>query len=225
MLTRAALAACVLSLTSSAAVAQQRHVWVTAGGGFTLPVSAVRTSFGTGWNAGMGFAVDVTDHVAVRLDVLHVRLADRARAVPQPHPGVSVLVTASHFMEAATASLRFAPRHGSRHIHPYVLGGGGIYYRKVTLTGTGSDLVSVCNPWWLVCPSDPTPVDAVLGRRNSVDVGVTLGAGFTAAGPSKTTVFLEARYHYIVGPAFGNGQPGSGRADGQYVPLTVGFRF
>ncbi len=227
MATRPVLAALVLCLIGAAppAFAQDRRVWVDAGAGFTAPGPGVRSSFGSGWNAGMGFSFDLGDAVAVRLDFLHVRLGDRSAQVEGTAPGHPATISASHFMESGTAAIRIATPARGRRARAYAVAGGGIYYRKVTLTSQDAGSGGVCNPWWLVCIPGPGPTDRVLGRRNSVDPGINVGGGVEIAAGDRASFFIEARYHYIFGPMFTDSQGAARKASGHYLPVTVGFRF
>ncbi len=222
------VAVLALSLLSTTAAAQNRAVFANVGGGLTLPLSHVGDNYGAGWNVGMGFLFPLSSTVGVQLDFLHARVADRTRSVDSadsPIRAEPISVTASHFMDAGTASIRFTPRQAGR-IKAYALAGAGIYYRKVTLSSVGAGLVSVCNPWWFSCSSQPVAVDSVVGRRNSVGVGFSLGAGISFTVNDELTAFIEARFHDILGgPTFVMPDGRTEKATAQYLPLVVGVRF
>ncbi len=221
--------AIVLLFPAAIASGQDRAVYVQMNGGATLPLGGVRDNFGGGWNLGMGIVFPVSETVSLQLDVMHTRVADQAKAVDSadtPFAASLVSITASHFMDAGTASVRFTPPRQSRRVKAYLLGGVGIYYRKVTLSSSTSGLVAVCNPWWFVCPGQGVTMDQIVGRRNSVGFGLSTGAGVACAVNDDVTVFLEARFHDIIGaPSFAMPGGGTRRATGKYLPVSVGVRF
>ncbi len=111
----------------------------------------------------------------------------------------------------------------------YIVAGPGMYYRKVEITeyvGTGV----ICDPWYYVCGA--YPVEAVLGSRGGWDFGFNFGGGVGFALGDSGEFYIETRYHYVMGPGDRVGHAAAGRrpgtggsANGQYVPLTFGFRF
>jgi len=60
---------------------------------------------------------------------------------------------------------------------------------------------------------------SVAGTNSSTDVGVNVGAGFTAG-----KFFAEVRYHYMTGPSYST-PSGTQKATGKFFPLIVGARF
>jgi opacity protein-like surface antigen len=218
-----------LLLLASTAWAQDRRVFVQVAGGMTLPLSGVREQFGAGWNLGMGFLRPVSTALSVRLDFLHARVADRRTMLDTSDTTIraaQVAVTASHFMDAGTASVVFTPPRQPRRFKAYAIGGAGVYYRKVTLTSDGGGLVPVCNPWWFVCNDRAVTIDRIVGRRNSVGVGVSVGAGIAFAMTNEVTAYIEARFHHILGgPAYAVPGGGSKQATGEYLPISIGVRF
>ena len=232
MVMRTVLAALLLASTPIASAQEpvpSRSVWVNASGGFTLLQGvgdAEAGRFGNGWNVGMGFVFPVTPTIAVQADFLHTRVLDLTWPVEAPVAGSRVAMTASHFMEAGTIDLRYAPARSGRKIAGYALAGGGIYYRKVSLTSAGSGLVTVCNPWWFVCTQGAVPIETVVGRRNSVNAGINAGGGVMFALTDRVAIFVEARVHAILGgPSYAVGAASARPATGRYIPITVGFRF
>ena len=49
--------------------------------------------------------------------------------------------------------------------------------------------------------------------------GVAIGIGESAL------FYVEMRWHYMWGPEFTDGQGVTQKANGQYLPVTFGFRF
>ena len=107
----------------------------------------------------------------------------------------------------------------------YLVGGGGLYYRSVTVSRTtGTAVVPYCDPWLLYCAATPVSTSAIVGSRHSWDWGVDGGLGFTFAVAPPVRLYVEARYHYIFGPSF-NTPTGKKSANGQFLPITLGVRF
>ena len=104
----------------------------------------------------------------------------------------------------------------------YIAAGPGMYNRKVEITryaGTGV----VCDPWYYVCGT--YPVEAVLGSRGGWDFGVNVGAGIGFGLGDSGEFYIETKYHQVWGPEITGPNGSGGNADGQYLPLTFGFRF
>ncbi len=214
---------------SSSSSAQERAVFFQIAGGLTLPLASVRQNFGTGWNLDMGFVFPLSKATELQIDVLHARVGDRSSPVDEldaPLRADQLAISASHFMDAGSASLRFTPPRQSGRLKAYAVAGVGLYYRKVTLSSNGAGQVSVCNPWWFVCPGEPVTLDRVVGRRNSVGLGASIGGGISFVVNGELTAFIEARFHHILsGPAYTLPAGGSRRATGDYLPLSIGLRF
>ena len=80
-------------------------------------------------------------------------------------------------MHQGTFNLIAKLGHASSMVHPYVLGGFGVYDRIVQLTSPGVGFVTVCDPWWYVCYPVAVPVTNILGERSSTDMGIDFGGG------------------------------------------------
>jgi opacity protein-like surface antigen len=111
---------------------------------------------------------------------------------------------------------------------PYALAGVGVYYRPVKVTTPGVGYVpGYCDPWWYVCyPGGFVPVENIVGERSSTDFGMNFGGGVNVALSDTASFYVEARYHYIWGPEVTNPLTNeSQKANGQFFPITFGFRF
>jgi hypothetical protein len=229
MRNRIVLPALTVLLAASTALAQGRAVFVTVNGGVTLPLASVRSDFGVGWNLGLGAAFPVTGPVEIRLEVIHARVADRTSSVDAadtPIRADRIPITASHFMDAGTVSLRVTPPGQRGRCRAYLLAGTGVYYRKVTLSSPGAGLAQVCNPRWFVCETTAVPVSEITGRRNSVGVGVSAGGGLSVALSPEVNLFIEARLHSILSaPAYRMPDGTAERATAVYLPISAGIRF
>jgi opacity protein-like surface antigen len=89
----------------------------------------------------------------------------------------------------------------------------------------------VCDPYWYVCYPSAVSVDNVIGKRSSTDFGMDFGGGVNFKLAERASIYFEVRYHYIWGPEVNQVQPltagtsSTTKANGQFVPFTVGFRF
>jgi hypothetical protein len=120
---------------------------------------------------------------------------------------------------AFTGNYKFELRGKS--LGTYFIGGGGFYYRSVTLsqevvTGTATQ----CTPEWLfwgfACSSGVVSSDQTLASTSSAAAGFNGGMGFTIkVGEPRYRMYIEARYHYAA----------TSPANTQLIPITFGIRF
>ena len=69
------------------------------------------------------------------------------------------------------------------------------------------------------------PASEVLGSQTSIDFGMNAGVGVYLWVAPPLRMYLEARYHYVWGPAF-RGEAGETRhANAEYVPAVLGVGF
>jgi hypothetical protein len=76
-----------------------------------------------------------------------------------------------------------------------------------------------------VCYPALVEVDRIIGDRSSWDPGINLGGGLNFKMGDSASFYVEARWHYMWGPEFTNGNGEKVNANGQYFPITFGFRF
>ena len=76
------------------------------------------------------------------------------------------------------------------------------------------------------------PIEAILGSRGGWDFGFNIGAGVGFALGDSGEFYVESKYRYVMGPEIVSATPlpsssasSGGNANGQYLPLTFGFRF
>jgi hypothetical protein len=130
------------------------------------------------------------------------------------------------FLQYFDLNLLVHPAHAGRAVSFYLVGGGGLYYRSVTVTQyQGTTLAPYCDPWLYYCSAVPVSAASVLGSRSTWDWGLDAGIGVTFLVAPPVRLYLEARYHYIFGPSFTNSSGSKQSADGQYIPITFGVRF
>lgn len=108
----------------------------------------------------------------------------------------------------------------------YLIGGGGVYFRTVEISEfAGVGVAPFCDPYFFACYPVPTTVDRVIGSQDSFDFGVNGGLGLFAMLAPPLRLYLEARYHYIWGPEFTDGEGDRLDADGEYLPVVLGLAF
>jgi len=211
-------------VAASPAQAQDKPLSFSIGGGVTTPVGGVTDSLGTGGQFTMGLTYTVSDRVGVTGEYGFSSLGSKALVVPQPLTTDAASFSGSGWYQYAGGAVRFTPWvSGKKSV--YVLGGMGVYHRSVYVTTPASGLVTVCDPGWFICFPTAVTVDTVVGSRGSTDPGISFGGGFTYRLSNLATFFAEARYHYVWGPAVNNASGGTTKANGQFFPLTFGFRF
>ncbi|MGC4113251.1 MAG: hypothetical protein QM765_00940 [Myxococcales bacterium] len=104
------------------------------------------------------------------------------------------------------------------------MGGPGFYGRTVEISSVaGAPVPTVCDASLLLCSAGTAPFNAQLAKQTLVGFGVMGGIGASVSLGIPVRLFLESRFHFI----WGNIKTPSGSvvANGQYVPITLGFRF
>ncbi|MCX6550482.1 MAG: outer membrane beta-barrel protein [Acidobacteria bacterium] len=200
-------------MTAVSVQAQDRPVQVTVGGAIVAPLSGSADRFSIGAGADVGVVWKLNEQAGLKFDYMFAALG--AKDIP-----ISVMtspIDVKPRLQFGSAAFMFQAPPGP--VRVYLVGGVGIYRRSVTLTTPATGMITVCDPWWLVCYPQPVPVDRVVGSRSTTDFGVNVGAGFTAG-----AFFVEARYHYITGPSFDT-PTGRQTATGKFFPLTIGVQF
>jgi hypothetical protein len=186
------------------------------GGAIVGPLSGTADNFSVGYGIDASATWHITGQMGLQFDYAFSSLGGKDM------PQVAVPIDARLTMQYGTAAFVFQAPPGP--VRVYLIAGGGLYHRSVSLTTSATDSSAVCNPWWFVCTSRPIPVQNIAGSdvagpHASTDVGVNVGAGFTAG-----RFFAEARYHYMLGPSYSTAS-GPQKATGKFFPLTVGILF
>jgi opacity protein-like surface antigen len=208
------------------AYAQDKPVEVNFGGGVSYPTGDLADSFDAGWNGAIGLTFNFTPNVGFQTEYLYQRFGGPDRIfdnlVPTPQAD-TILIESNQQVHAGTFNLVVRSNSGGA-VNGYVLAGPGVYYRKVELTSPGVGVITVCDPYWLVCYPTPVETDVILGDRSSTDFGMNVGGGLTFGSQAK--FYVEARYHYVWGKKVT--APGGGTeysTNASYFPITFGFRF
>jgi len=217
-----------LMAASPARAQDDKLVHVNIGGGFTVPMSDIADRFGTGGGFNIGVEITPTPAFGFQVEYGFNKLAGESRTLqfsPTPiAPSVPGIVDSHHSMHYIDFN-GVVRSSGKSPVKPYGIGGVGAYYRTVSLTTPAVGYTTICDPWWYVCYPALVPVDQVIGDRSSWDMGVNLGGGITFALGDSAQFYVETRWHYIWGPEFTNAAGTTQKANGQYLPVTFGFRF
>ena len=228
------VAGLVMAAIPLSAQAQEKRVNFSIGAGFTAPNSEVRDHLGDGYNFTIGLEVKVNPVFGIEGLYSFNGLGDKTRSIniaDQPGgPTTPTDLTASMNMQYGTIAAIIQKPEGS--VRPYGLVGMGVYYRPIEVTTPGVGFVpGYCDPWWYVCyPGGWVEVENVIGERSSTDFGMVFGGGVNFG-----KFFSELRYHYIWGPTVAETAPvqpivgadvdTDRKANGQFLAITVGFRF
>jgi len=184
------VAAFGLAATLGATAAHaQNSMTFGAGAGITIPTGSTSDALKTGWNAeGVFQYKPATSPIGLQIDGMYQQLK-----------GDSVATAGTLDKEeiwSATGNVVFwFPTSKETKIHPYVLGGGGVYNLK-----------------------DVPTAAAVAAGATSASVtkfGINAGAGFDFDIQSSAAFFVEGRFHNV----FISG------GNAHFIPITAGFRF
>jgi len=219
------LGAALLALAPAAARAQDRRVHVNFGGGPTFNLGDLGDHFATGWGPAIGVTVDGPNkRMGFQFEYAYryFDISDDAPILNATRFSANHQTHQLDFNVVANLTKPDSP------IRVYAVAGPGAYYRKVEITeyvGTGV----ICDPYWYICGA--YPIEAVLGSRGGWDFGFNVGAGVGFGIGESSEFYIETRYHYVAGPEIepqatpvANGQT-AGSTNGNYIPLTFGFRF
>lgn len=227
-------ATALLAFMAAPAQAQydDRPVHVNLGGGVTMPISDVADHFSTGGQFTIGVLIEPksTPMFAFQTEYAYNGLSGKDKTIPTYAspvslvPNGSALIESHHNMQYITFNGIVHPA-GSMAVKPYVTGGAGYYYRAVSLTTPSVGYTTWCDPYWYVCYPTLVSVDRIIGDRNSWDPGINIGAGLTVRMGESAMFYVETKWHYMWGPEFTDGTGAKQKANGQYFPVTFGFRF
>jgi opacity protein-like surface antigen len=213
-----------------------RPVKLTIGGGFTGVYGSASDRIGNGGNFTLGVLFRVNPIVSLQGEYAWNGMKKKRLVlpvVPVPNPldsGVPTDFFADGNMQYGDVNLLLhVPVEGRT--EPYFLTGLGVYYRPVNVTTPGVGYTTFCDPYWYYCYPTLVEVDQVVGSRSSTDFGMNFGGGVNFKLTDTTSMYLEIRYHYVWGPSIDEAsipagvQLNSTKANGQFLPITLGFRF
>lgn len=194
------------------------YVGFNIGGGLSFPISDAGDRFQTGGAFQIGVAYNFTRRLSVQGEYLYSGYDVESDVLNETG------VDGYHSMQYGDLNVIYDVLP-ARPFGIYVMGGGGIYHRRVEITEfAGVSVVPYCDPWLYICYSTPVAVEEVIGSRSKTDFGLNAGLGVSLRlFGSPFRLYLEGRYHYIFGgdidlPA------GTRNADGQYIPVIFGLR-
>jgi opacity protein-like surface antigen len=218
------LSAVLLAFTPATGSAQDGPVHFNIGGGPTFLMGDLADKFGTGWGPAVGVTFDTSERIGFQFEYAY-----RWFALKDEADAAIGLLDANHQTHELSGNIIANLTAPDSPVRFYVAAGPGMFYRKVEITryaGTGV----ICDPYYYVCGA--YPVEAVLGSRGGWDFGFNFGAGVGFALGDSGEFYIESKYRYVMGPEItaatqlpaGTTSTG-GNANGQYLPLTFGFRF
>ena len=223
---RLILAGAVFALLTPTVSSAQDRLWhINLGGGPTFNGGDIGERFGTGWGPAIGVTFDTPGgRVGFQFEYAYRWFDIKDDA---PFFGATRFSANHSFHQLAFNVVGNLAPPGSA-VRPYVVAGPGAYNRSVEITEyVGSGIV--CDPYWYVCGT--YPITDVVGSRGGWDFGFNVGGGVGFGIGESSEFYVEMRYHYVAGPEFQppTAQPlegsGPGNANGNYYPLTFGFRF
>ena len=213
--------AALLALTPTTGVAQDRPLHFNLGGGPTFIMGDLGERFETGWGPALGVTFDVNERVGVQFEYAYRWFGSPAETDIQ-----AGRFSANHQTHQLSFNMIANLTRPDSPVRFYVAAGPGMYNRKVEITEyVGSGII--CDPYFYICGT--YPIDAVVGSRGGWDFGFNIGAGVGFGLGDSGEFFIETKYHQVFGPDIEVQNPAVGQsggsADGQYMPLTFGFRF
>ena len=230
-------------MTATTAAAQDvKPIQLTIGGGWTEVLGPAKDHIGQAGNFTLGVLFNLNPIYSVQGEYAWNGVKKKQLSIPlvpsNPCVGCATVPTSfyadGNMQYGDVNVLVHAPTHGKA--KPYGIVGGGLYYRPVNITTPGVGYTTVCDPWWYVCYPALVSVDQVVGKRSSTDFGMNFGGGVDFKFHEHASLYVEIRYHYVWGPTIPSGNvpsnpiagtttPSTLKANGEFLPLTFGFRF
>lgn len=220
----------VIALTAGPAHAQtDKPAHFIIGGGMSTPQGNVADRFNNGGAFTIGLTFEPSTPFGLQVEYGFNKLGGPETRIPLmvnrlSTPTGTALIESNHKVHYFVANALFHGG-GAGRFNPYALAGGGMYHRAVSLTTPDIGFTSYCDPYWYVCYAEPIEVDRVIGSRSTWDPGVNLGGGVAIRMGGSAAFFIEARWHHAWGPTFTNLSGVEERANGNYFPVTFGFKF
>jgi opacity protein-like surface antigen len=224
------LTAAALLATAGPALAQDSPISVNVGGGFTTPYSDLKDAFGVGGNFQLGVNFRVTPMIKLQAEYGYNRLGSKdlpATASTLPSGTTytsSIPLTANHTMNDLDFNAIIGPALGDKVAVPYGIVGAGVYHQNVNVTSPAVGVGTACDPWLFICYPVAVPVTQIVGQRSNTSFGFNLGGGVTFKVTDTARFYAEFRYIHTNGPTFTLPSGSSQTANGNYFPITFGFR-
>jgi opacity protein-like surface antigen len=226
-----------------AAAQDQKPIQLTIGGGFTGVYGSASDHIGNGGNFTLGVLFNVNPVVSLQGEYAWNGMKKKNLKLPVfASPTAPTSVPSDFFadgnMQYGDFNVLLHANNTSHKASPYFITGLGVYYRPVNITTPSVGFTTVCDPFWYACYPTAVAVDQVVGSRSSTDFGMNFGGGVNFKVHEHASIYLEIRYHYVWGPTISRDlvptQPIAGvtpptpkslKANGQFLPITLGFRF
>jgi hypothetical protein len=200
-------------LCTTAALAQEEgeHKWnFNFGGGYTPAAGFTSDRLNQGGNVSAGGGYNLNRHIGIVGEFQYNMLGITNNAL-----NILAVPGGDAHIWSLTANPVFRFPIKSR-VSGYVIGGGGLYQRKVDFNQPLTSDTLVSDPWWGYTGASFVPAGQTLGSVTSTVGGVNIGGGLTVSlGSRGTKFYVESRYNR----AFTAG------SDTAYVPLTFGVRW
>jgi len=227
--------AAALVAVAPAAAQDVKPVQINLGGGYTGVFGAASDHVGSGGNFTLGVIFNTKSPISFQGEYGWTGMKQKQLSIPvSGTPGGENAVPTDFFADAnmqyGDFNVLFSPKTSGK-AAPYGLVGAGVYYRPVQVSTPGVGYATICDPYWYVCYPALVPVEQVVGKRSSTDFGMDFGGGVNFKLSDAASIYFEVRYHYIWGPTVSNAQvnplatPTTLKANGQFLPITVGVRF
>ena len=214
----------VLTMAGSARAQDDRRVHVNFGGGPTFIFGDLGERFSTGWGPAVGVTFDVNPRIGVQFEYAY-----RWFQVKDEIDIQAGKFSANHQTHQLAFNMVANLTNPDSPVSFYVTAGPGMYNRKVEITEYEGNGI-ICDPWYYICGT--YPIESIVGSRGGWDFGFNVGAGVGLPIGEGLQFYIETRYHQVWGPEVtppaGFPVPNSAsstKANGQYLPLTFGFRF
>lgn len=225
------------ALAAAPAYAQdEKPIQLTIGGGYTSVLGPIKDHVANGGNFTIGVLFNTQSAIKYQAEYGWNGFQKKQLTIdtfPTPIGGAGTPTDffADGNMQYFDGNVMFQPKTSGK-ASAYGVVGGGYYHRPVNITTPGVGYTTICDPYWYVCYPTLVSVDTVVGERSANDFGMDFGGGVDfKVGSSGASIYVEARYHYIWGPTVSQASVPAGqspttlKANGQFLPITVGFRF
>jgi hypothetical protein len=227
--------AAALIAAMPAAAQDVKPVQLTIGGGYTGVLGPISDHVAHGGNFTIGLLFNTKSPLSFQAEygwngMTKKQVFLNTSSNPIDPPTTQTPFYADGNMQYFDGNLVFEPKTSGK-ATGYAVVGGGYYHRPINITTPGVGFTTVCDPWWYVCYPVAVGVDKIVGERSSNDFGMDFGGGVNFRMGESASIFVEVKYHYIWGPTISQANVPAGvtltstKANGQFLPITVGFRF
>lgn len=221
----ASLTLCLLFLAPGRALAEASpkgspfggFTW-SVGAGPAVPVFDASKYFPAGGQLNLGLGYRVLERLTVQVDYFYSNYGITADIL---EPGA---FTATHTLQAGSLNFLVSVLPRSDTFDLYVVAGPGVYGRTIEISSvTGDPVPTFCDPALLLCITSVAPAAGPLAKATKADPGLNAGFGMSLSLGIPVRLFLDVRVHFIWGTI--DTPDGPRTANGQYIPISVGFRY